>query len=146
MGKTSFSGPAFGAYSLLWNAANDVGIESTAASTIANLTIPPGMEWYITSVHASRESTGSTALVVSLLDDSTSIATVAITSSLADASGSTRLTATAGEYAGVRVAEGSVLSLVLTSANSSAAALTSSGVKVWVYGYPRWLPSTAWTE
>ncbi len=69
MGKTSFSGPAFGAYGLLWSAGQEVGITSTAASTIANLTVPVGQDWYICHVMASRESTGSTALVVSLLDE-----------------------------------------------------------------------------
>src|SRR3990167_6142620 len=98
MGKTAYSGPVFGSYSLLWTASQEAAIVSTAASTIANLTVPAGQDWYITDVMASRESTASTALVVELLDDSTSIATVAITSSLADASGSTHLTPDAGEY------------------------------------------------
>lgn len=146
MGKTAFSGPAWGSYSLLWTAAQEAAIVSTAASTIANITVPVGEDWYIMRLAASRESTASTALVVALLDDSTSIATVAITSSLADASGSTRLTPDSGEYEGLKVASGSVLSLVITGANSSAAALASSGVKAWVYGYPRWLPSTVRTE
>lgn len=142
MGKTAFSGPAFGAQSLLWTASQEAAIVSTAASTIANITVPVGQEWFITHLAASRESTASTALVVSLLDDSTSIATVAITSSLADASGSTLLTTESGEYLGTRCLTGSVLSLVVTGANSSAAALASSGVKAWVYGYPRWITST----
>lgn len=146
MGKTAFSGPAYGSYGCLWTFGQEAAIVSTAASTVANITVPAGEDWYIVRVAASRESTASTALVVSLLDDSTSIASVAITSSLADAHGSTRLTADAGEYQGVRVVSGSTLSWVITGANSSAAALASSGVKGWAYGYVRWIPSTVYTE
>lgn len=146
MGKTAFSGPAFGSYSQLWSFSQEVAIVSTAASTVANIAVPPGQDWYVCYVAASRESTASTALVVSLLDDSTVVATVAITSSVADAHGSTRPTTDQGEYMGTKIASGSTLSWVITGANSSAAALASSGVKGWAYGYIRWIPSTTYTE
>ena len=145
MGKTSFSGPVFGAKSLIFQSNLEVGVVSTAAVIIGSVVIPTGEDWYITSLHAHRASTASTGCVVTLLDDSTSIATARITSSLADAAGSTLLTPDSGEYEGVRCVSGSSMILTVIGANSSAAALTSSGVRAYVYGYIRW-NSTASTR
>jgi hypothetical protein len=143
MGKTAFSGPAFGAKSLLWAIPYINSTNSTSAITVAQVTVPAGEDWYITNFHGFRGSTHSTALVLTLTDDSTSIATLAFTSSGAAASASTRLTPDAGEYDGVRVLTGSVLAMTLHNGGSSVA---SSGVHAWVYGYPRWIPSTIRTE
>lgn len=144
MGKTAFSGPSFGSISLLWSVNVGQPSNSTSAITLGGIVVPPGQDWYITSFHGHRgNSTHSTATVFTLVDDSTSIATVALTSSLADVSGSTRPTPTAGEYQGVQVASGSSLTITLTNGGSSVA---SSMVYAWVYGYPRWIPSTTYTE
>lgn len=144
MGKTAFDGPVFGSYSLLWSVnVQQPGI-STSAMTLSGIVVPPGQDWYVTSFHAHRgASTHSTATVFSLLDDSSLVATVALTSSLADVSGSTRPTATSGEYQGVRIASGSSVTVTLHNGGSSVA---SSMVYAWVYGYPRWIPSTTYTE
>lgn len=139
MGKTAFSGPAFGSKSLLWSVPYINSTNSTSAFTVATIAVPDGEDWYITNLQGYRGSTHSTALVLTLTDDSTTIANIAFTSSAAQARASTRLTPDAGEYEGVRVASGSVLALTLQNGNSSVA---SSGVHAWVYGYPRWIPST----
>lgn len=143
MGKTAFSGPVFGAKSLLWTIPYINSTNSTAAFTVAKITVPEGEDWYVTNLQGYRGSTHSTNLVLTLTDDSTSIATVAFTSSLAGVNASTRLTPDSGEYEGVKVASGSTLALTLQNGNSSVA---SSGVHAWVYGYTRWIPSTIRTE
>lgn len=144
MGKTAFTGPVFGAISNLWNVAVQQPSNSTTAITLKGIVVPPGQDWYVTSFHGHRgNSTHSTATVLSLVDDSTTIATVALTSSLANVSGSTRLTPDSGEYQGVRVAAESSLTITLHNGGSSVA---SSMVYADVYGYIRWIPSTTYTE
>ena len=139
MGKTSFSGPVYGAKSLLWSVTSkDVG-NSTTANTVAAIIVPAGEDWIISDFHVFRGSTHSTAFVASLVDDSTAIATVAITSSLADQNGSTRIPSTGGEYTGQAVATGSSLAFTIHNGGSSVA---SSQVMAWVYGFPRWLDTS----
>lgn len=142
MGKTSFKGPVFGAKGLLWSYQKETVAASTAIQTLASIDVPDGEDWFITRVDALRGSTHSTAFVLTLVDDSTSIATVAITSSAANSTGSTTLTPDSGEYMGVKVESGSSLALRLTIGTSSAA---SSGIHCWVYGYQRF-NSTASTR
>jgi len=143
MGKTAFSGPVYGAKSLLWNVSKDnvtASTGSTATVTIRQMAVPLYEDWYITEFRVFRGSTGSTGFIGALLDDSTQIASVAITSSLAAQFGSTTLTADAGEYEGVRVAAGSTMSLTLS--NSGSSVVSSSDVGYSVYGYIRWISST----
>lgn len=131
MGKSAVSGPFYGAKSLLWSA---VSAASTGASTIALITVPPGEDWIISDVAVHRGSTGSTGFIASVNDDSTVFATVAITSSLGDQTGSTRVPKASGEYTGYVAATGSVLGVGLTAG--------SSAVQVWVYGFQRWLDTS----
>lgn len=140
MGLTRFSGPVYGAKSLLWSYKADNIAVSTAASTVTSLTIPAGQEWFVTDFHAFRGSTFSTAFVITLLDDSTVVANLAITSSLAAQSASTTPTATAGEYEGVQIAGLSTVTMTVQNAASSAAG--SSDVQAWAYGYIRFVSST----
>lgn len=143
MGKTAFSGPVYGAKSLLWAISKDnvtASTGSTATVTVRSMALPSYEDWFITEFRVYRGSTGSTAFVGALLDDSTQIASVAITSSLAAQFGSTTLTADAGEYEGVRVAAGSTIAVTLSNGGSSL--VSSSDVGYSVYGYIRWINST----
>ena len=135
MGRTSFAGPVYGAKSLLWAFRADNLPASTAAQTVASIIVPKGSDWYPTEMHVYRGSSFSTALVVTLTDDSTTVGDVAVTSSLAGATASTVFAKTAGEYEGQQIVSGSSVSLLVSNGNSSAAG--SSAVNVWVYGYVR---------
>lgn len=138
MGKTSFSGPVYGAKSLLFSVHADAVSSGTTAQVLSAITVPTGQDWYVTEVMAFRGSTGSTAFVLTLVDDTTNVASLAITSSLANAVASTVVTATAGEYEGLLVASGSSLSWQL----ANTAATGSSGVRGYAYGFIRFLSST----
>lgn len=135
MGKTSFSGPVFGAYSLLFTTQGDKAQGSTVAVQLGAVVVPPGQDWLICDFQAYRGSTQSTACTFTLRDDSTNIASVAITSSVAGLVGSTRLAKDGGEYLGTLVAEGSTVDVQFLDGTSS---LASSGLRTYVYGYPRW--------
>ena len=135
MGKTSNSGPSFGAKQLLWQWSGDVGSGSSGNLTVAGIVVPSGEDWYVTDLHVHRRSTNSTAAVVNLLDDSTTVASLSLTSSLANLSASTRPTPDQGEYAGTRIITGSSLTIQFQTGGSSAG---TTGVSVWVYGFPRW--------
>jgi hypothetical protein len=139
MGKTSYDGPVFGAKSLLWSVQHDRAQGSTVAVTMGSITVPAGEDWLVTDLMVYRGSTHSTASVVALTDDSTQIADVAVTSSLAGVGGSTAVAKDTDEYIGKKVATGSVLALTVHDGGSS---LASAGWQAWVYGYPRWLQSS----
>jgi hypothetical protein len=139
MGKTSFSGPVWGAKSLLFSVQGDKGQGSSVAVTLGAVVVPPGEDWYITDFCCYRGSTESTGAIFALLDDSTSVATVSFASSVAGLTGSTQPTPDGGEYMGVRVAENSTLSITFIAGNST---LASSGLKGYVYGFPRWLQTS----
>ena len=141
MGKTSFNGPVYGAKSLIWqgNYNSTIALSTSAATTFSKCRVPAYETWLVTELQVYRGSTHSTTTVVALLDDSTVVANVAITSSLAGSIGSTTPTPTPGEYEGVEVAANSTLALTLQEGTSSIAGqdLTAS-----VYGYIRFLSST----
>lgn len=140
MGKTAFSGPVYGAKSLLWMAHRDNQVISTAVATFAGINVPAYEDWYVTELKAWRGSTGSTDFIVALVDDSTSVATVAITSSLAAVAGSTTIAATGGEFEGYQILNGSSLTLTVQNGNSSV--VGSSDFTAWVYGFIRFIDST----
>lgn len=147
MGKTAFSGPVYGAKSLLWGfSRTSTSAPSTAIYTFGQLVVPAGQDWFVTDLHAYRESTHSTAFVLSLSDDSSrattstrTVADIAITSSGAGVAASTVVAADAGEYEGKRVASGSTLTLQLANGNSS---VTGATFSAWAYGYIRFVSST----
>jgi hypothetical protein len=147
MGKTAFSGPVYGGKSLLWSVARaSTAAPSTTVATFSQIILPAGQDWYITDIHVYRESTHSTAFVLSISDDSTratsdtrTIGTVAITSSAAGAMGSTAVSADAGEYEGRRVAALSTLTCQVANGNSS---VTASPIHCSVYGFIRFVSST----
>lgn len=140
MGKTAFSGPVYGAKSLLWTITRDNVAISTAAQTLRSIVLPTYEDWYVTEFRGWRGSTGSTDFTLTLTDDSTAIANVTSASSAAGIALSTTLTPDAGEYEGVRVAAGSSLSVTMQNGNSSA--VGSSDVAAAVYGYIRFINST----
>lgn len=146
MGKTAFSGPVWGAKSLLYAVkAESVssGGGNGVSTNIGAVIVPVGEDWYLTEFNVYRSSTGSTVYGVSLDDDSTVVSSVTFTSSLAEQHQSVALTATAGEYAGYLVASGSTLRI--RHANSSVVG-ASSALCVSVYGYPRFIASTRYAE
>jgi hypothetical protein len=138
VGKTSFSGPAYGAKSLLWSMAADKAAGSSVAVVMAGINVPSGEDWYACHLMAFRGSTQSTGAVVALVDDSTSLGTIALTSSLANVSGSFTFTPDPGEYEGVRIASGSSVTLTVTDAST----LAGANWQAWVYGYIRFISST----
>lgn len=147
MGKTAFSGPVYGAKSLLWSVHRDNQLPAandTTTVTLASIQVPAYERWLVTEFKGFRGSSGSTAVTSTwtLTDDSTAIATLA-TPAASSAAGilmSTTPTATAGEYEGVEVLENSTLSVTISHGGSSAA--VSSNIQVWVYGYIRYIDST----
>lgn len=147
MGLTRFSGPSYGAKSLLWGyARSSTTAPSTSVYTFAQIVVPPGQDWFVTDFAAFRESTHSTSFTLSLSDDSSrattstrTVADLAITSSAAGVAASTVVPADAGEYEGRRVASGSTLTLQLANGGSSVTGWTGAA---WAYGYIRFVNST----
>ena len=146
MGKTSFSGPVYGAKALLWSVHRDNQLpepsNSTVTVTLGAIRVPAYENWLVTEFKTYRASSASTAITQTwtLTDDSTSIATLVTASSATELLLSTTLPATAGEYEGVVVLANSTLAITLGHGGSSLAA--SSGVSGWVYGFIRFISSS----
>lgn len=145
MGKTAFSGPVYGAKSLLWSVHRDNQLPAagdTTTVTIASIRVPAYENWLVTEFKGFRGSSGSTAVTTTwnLTDDSTVIASLATTSSESGLMLSTTPAATPGEYEGVEVVANSTLAVTIGHGGSSAA--ISSNVTAWVYGYVRYIDST----
>lgn len=145
MGKTSFSGPVYGAKSLLWSVHRDnvlPAANDTTTLTIASIRVPAYEDWLVTEFKGFRGSSGSTAITQTwnLTDDSTVIASFATASSAAGLLLSTTPAGDAGEYEGVLVAANSTLSVTIDHGGSSAA--VCSNVTGWVYGFIRFIAST----
>lgn len=144
MGKTAFSGPVYGAKSLLWSPFVAVVSSGATTQTVANTIVPTYEDWYITeAVYACSSCSTGAALassVVSLVlkDDGSSMHT-AVTLASTGASRLVTITADAGEYEGKRVAGGSTLTFV-AAAGSTAAPLGSLSGNF--RGYIRFINST----
>ena len=154
MGKVSFSGPAYGAKSLLWSESKTISTGGTTATVTAR-TLPPYEDWYITEMHArygtaaSTISSAATGLYLKSEGGSTTFprpngqaSTVAQTIITLTKDGSTTAqstwaaaTPTAGEFEGVFVPAGSTLRLVSSGVDALA-------VQVQVMGYIRYIDST----
>lgn len=140
MGKTAFSGPVFGAkQALMW--AGPVAASTGSSAVFAGVVVPKGEDWYVSELSLHRASTGSTNLVISLHDDSTLVGSITIGGSSVVASNSTHFTADSGEYQGIKVLSGSVVTL-----SHSSHAGPNAGLSVMLSGYRRWIPSTTYTE
>ena len=145
MGKTSFSGPVYGAKSLLWTVHRDNQLPAgndTTTVTIGAIRVPGYEEWLVTEFKAWRGSSGSTAITTtfSLRDDGSVVGTLPIVDSNAGVLLSTTLGATAGEYEGLRVLANSTLSVTIDHGGSSLA--VSSNITCWVYGFIRFISSS----
>jgi hypothetical protein len=143
MGKTAFSGPVYGAKSLLYGSHREnFLITSTVTETEAKVVVPAYEDWLVTEFSVFRGSSGSTAVnqVFGVDDDSTTIANVVTASSAAGIVLSTTLATTPGEYEGTLVLGGSTLSLQSWRSGSSVA--PCSNVTFAVYGYIRFKTST----
>jgi len=160
MGYTRFSGPVYGAKSLLWTFGPYAQTGSSGASTVlvtanALRTVPGYEDWYVTEVElrTSTNSSVASAHGVYLKSEggSTTVpqrpdgkaSTVAQTvASIVNAAGSTTwstvvtVTATAGEVEGCYVPAGSTMRIV-----SSGVSLLG-GLQINVYGYPRYIDSS----
>jgi hypothetical protein len=160
MGKTSFSGPVYGAKSLLWTFGPYTQTGSSGASTVlvtanAARPVPAYEDWYITEVELRTSTNSSVAAghgvylkseggstVVPLRQDGKPSTMAQTIASIVNAAGSTtwstlvQTTPTAGEYEGTYVPAGSSLR-VLTSGVS-----LLGGLQVNVYGFIRFINST----
>jgi hypothetical protein len=160
MGKTAFSGPVYGAKSLLWSYGPYGQIGSSGASTVlyrenSVRPIPAYEDWYITEVHVATSTNssvagthgiklksegGSTTGIVR--QDLPSTVTQTIVAMVNPSGGSTTwnaiatVTASAGEYEGLYVPAGSTLRLV----SSGVAPLGNTQINV--MGYIRYVNST----
>jgi hypothetical protein len=114
MGKTAYSGPVFGAQQTLLSV-GPVAASTGSSAAFFGAVVPAGEDWYATELSVFRNSTGSTNLVVSLLDDSSLVGSVTGGGSSIAMAGITVLTAEAGEYSGAKLASGSTLTLVHSS-------------------------------
>lgn len=152
MGKTAFSGPVYGAKSLLGS--RSIALTSTGASTalVASWIVPAYEDWYVTELGAfcSTCSSGGNTITLKTEGGSTAgvprpdgVSTRAATLGSLSFGGSTTgpqlatIAATAGEYEGSWVPAGSTLRAVLSSAANAIANLN-----VGVHGYIRYIDST----
>ncbi len=111
MGKTAFSGPVYGAKETLWSV-GPIAASTGAVAVCAGTIIPTGEDWYGTELVMFRNSTGSTNLVMTLIDDSTTVGTVGVGGSSATAASAiTVLPTDGGEFEGTKLAGGSTLTL-----------------------------------
>lgn len=140
MGKTSFSGPLFGAKASLF-CAGPVAASTGSSAVFSGAVVPRGEDWYATDLSVYRNSTGSTDLTISVHDDSTLVGSIAVLGSSGIVGNSTRFTPDSGEYQGIRIASGSTV----TFSHSSHAG-PNANLQVVLSGYRRWIPSTTYTE
>jgi len=143
MGRTAFSGPVYGAKSVLLTGLLSAMSSGTGdpISTVMLKTIVPSYEdWYLTEFTAHRQSTGSTSLRMTLDDDSTELSSIALNSSLAEQNVLNTITPTGGEFEGVQVLGGSTLSVLIKTGSSGVPA--SSGITATVRGFIRYLDTT----
>lgn len=133
MGKTAFSGPVYGAKATL------LSFTTWPGSTLVpcQVTVPSGEDWIATEIMLYRQSTGSTAFGMALLDDSTLVSSVTITSSLAAQDKTVVITSDASEYEGKVIASGSVVKLTLDSTS-----LANAPVVGTLRGFTRYVDST----
>lgn len=145
MGKTAFSGPVYGAAGHLYSVRFDVssGAGNGVSTEVGYTVVPTGQDWYITDFNVMRMSTGSTGLGIALYDDSTVVSSVVLNSSLANASSRVELPPDGGEFAGVRIAQGSTVTI---RAIQSSAVAASSGCYANVLGFVRFVPSTRYAD
>lgn len=141
MGKSAWSGPVFGAKATLISA-GPVAASTGSSAIFYGVTVPAGEDWYATDLSLYRNSTGSSNLAISVHDDSTLVGSLTVGgSTVTAAANSTRFTPDSGEYQGIRIASGSVVTL-----SHSSHAGPNANLCVVLSGYRRWIPSTTYTD
>lgn len=149
MGKTAFSGPVYGAKSMLWGFSQTLASSGASTFCIAKTAIPPYEDWYITEFAVSASSNGATAWYLKSEGGSSGLvryqgqaSTVAqtIASVVSGASSVVNtfatVTASAGEYEGMYVPAGSTIRLV------SSGAVQAANLCVSARGFVRFINST----
>lgn len=154
MGKVNFSGPVYGAKSLLWTVGPILGVQNTSTAVVAVNTfraLPVYEDWYITEVQVGcstcsssdnkfmlKSEGGSTTGILRADGVSTKAQTVATFNTVTSTTlnSMVAITATAGEYEGLWVPAGSTLRFVSSGASAP------SNVLMQVMGYIRYVDST----
>lgn len=136
MGKTSFSGPVYGAKATLASI-GPFDCSTGSSAVVSGVVVPAGEDWYITELSVYRGSTGSTNLVISLHDDSTIVTSAGVGGSSIAGGAVGIATADGGEYEGTRVATGSVLTV-----SHSSHAGPNVNVVATVRGFTRFINSS----
>lgn len=140
MGKTSFSGPVWGAKQSLLSV-GPVSASTGSSAVFSGTVVPEGEDWFATDLSLYRNSTGSTNLAISLHDDSTLVGSIGVGGSSVAVATVTRFTPDSGEFQGIKIASGSTVTLSHSSHAGANANLT-----VVLSGYRRYVASTAYTE
>lgn len=132
MGRTSFSGPVYGAKSLLGVASIGTIGPSVTDSEIAELLVPANEDWYVTDVQAYCLNQGNGGTVDVESPDGTSLLSANITLTTGAAAAGV-VVKTAEEDEGRRVASATRLHVEVTDGATTAI----TGLIVSVYGYIR---------
>ena len=159
MGKTAFSGPVYGAKSLIWSCGPSAAA-STSASTVAafaqpgysRIVVPAYEDWYVTEAHLVCSTASTVAAAASWKlkveggsttvprggGDSTNAATILTILSGGSSNVEKRATAavTAGEFEGTWCPAGSTIRWVSSYADAPTLP------KMNVYGFIRFINST----
>lgn len=144
MGKTAFSGPVFGAKAILANVhISDLssGAGNGVSTNVGAFVIPTGEDWYATEFGYHRGSTGSTGIEFSVQVNSSKVSSVTVGSSLADRAGFVTISPTPGEYQGLQLPSGSTITFNVVQ---SSVAPPSSNINLVLYGYKRFVNSSAY--
>jgi hypothetical protein len=140
MGKTSFSGPVFGAKQSLIDC-GPVSASTGSSAVFYGVIVPAGEDWFLTDISLYRNSTGSTNLAISVQDDSTTIGSVDIGGSSVAAGNKATFTPDSGEYQGTKVLSGSTITL-----SHSSHAGPNANLCVQISGFRRYVPSTSYRD
>ena len=134
MGTTRFSGPVYGAKSLLVHCSKESVAASVTDLEIFQIDVPADEDWFLTRVHAYCDVQGN-AGTVDVEDDGTSVLSANITL-VSDDSVEGDVAADGGEDEGKKVAASSVLTIDATNGITTAI----EDLQVSVYGYIRKKP------
>jgi hypothetical protein len=129
--RSSVAGPLYGAKHELISGSRAVVATGVTNYIVDLVTVPASEDWYITSIQARAETSGSAAGTMDLLLGGTTMLSAVLTF---NTTGTSRvLTAASGEDEGAKAVSGSVITVVV-----SASATTAPGnMNYHVHGYIR---------
>lgn len=142
MGKTAFSGPAYGAKQLLFSASRDAvstGAGNGVSTSVSACIVPAGEDWFATEFGVFQGSTGSSARAFWVQDDATVVSSITVTSTTTDANSQNVIAADAAEYEGTRIAAGSTVTFWVSNSSAQGAI---ANVTWRLSGYRRWVESS----